>query len=154
MLGEHLVGNKLLPSGDLTDAELAALNRWLANEPERGDVAVVARLLSHGKTRMKLNLDQPILQIDGAPFDPPAKLDAAIFVALVSPLKGDESLDLTRKLELHRLAERVKTGSPVISVTAEELARIKERAGKLYTIHFLGQLVKMLELEGPDAPAT
>jgi hypothetical protein len=93
---------------------------------------------------MRYNLDLPINTIDGSPFDPPSTLKAAAFTAVVSAAKSDEHLGVEAKLGLHSLSVCIHGGG-IVELKAEDVAKIKERAAALFSIHFFGQMVALLE---------
>ena len=112
---------------------------------------------------MKLNLKRLVKTIDGKDFmhatpdgrgleEKPITLQQAMFNALVSQLRGDEVLDLQKKLEVHKLANKVSHAEDSASFTNEEIVMIKDRASKLYGVHLLGQFVQLIE-EEPAPPA-
>jgi hypothetical protein len=102
---------------------------------------------------MKLDLRNSVKTLDGKDFaqpsgeQKPVTLQEAMFAPLTAQLRGDENLDLGQKLKIHRLAAKVSHAEGTASFTAEEIATIKDRAAKLYAIHFLGQMVALLEQE-------
>lgn len=110
---------------------------------------------------MRIILVDEIKDLDGKAFlfpDSEGKpkvqtLKAAIFMALVSTLAGDERLGVTEKYELFKLAERTHLAKDSVSFSAEEISKIKERAGKFYNTYFLGALVRLLEQDADEPKA-
>lgn len=93
---------------------------------------------------MRYNLDLPILQIDGTEFEPPMRLVTTVFSSLVTAMRGDEQLTGEQKLAHYALAQRIHKGG-IVDLKAEEVAIIKERAGKLFFTQVYGRLVELLE---------
>lgn len=93
---------------------------------------------------MRYNLDTDITTIDGKSFEPPSTLKAAIFTALSATLRTDERLTPEEKLKLFSLSVRCHEGG-LVDLAAEDVAKIKERAGALFSIHFFGRMVQLLE---------
>lgn len=102
---------------------------------------------------MKLPVNETIKTIFGDDIVAPAKENGAeadtltlatvIQNALLNPLRGDESLDGARKLEMHRLA--VKTLDPDADYKVEEVTTIKERVGRAYGPVVVGPAWQMIE---------
>lgn len=93
---------------------------------------------------MHYNLDLPITQIDGTEFEPPMRLVTTVFTAITTALRGDETLTPADKLQQYALAVRIHNGG-VVELKAEDVAIIKDRAGKLYFTVVYGRLVELLE---------
>jgi hypothetical protein len=93
---------------------------------------------------MRYNLDLPIIQIDGTEFDPPMRLVTNMFLAITTAMKGDEQLTGEIKLKHYALAQRVHKGG-VVEIQAEDIAIIKERAGRLFFTVPYGRMVELLE---------
>lgn len=110
---------------------------------------------------MRITLVPEIQDLDGKAFTFPDSegkqqvqtMKAAIFLALVSTLAGDERLGVTEKFDLFKLAERVHSAQDSVTLTAEEIAKVKERAGKFYNTYFFGALVRLLERDADSAAA-
>lgn len=93
---------------------------------------------------MRYNLDLPITQIDGSDFDPPMRLVTTVFNSITTAMRGDEVLTADDKLKHYALALRVHAGG-VVELKAEDIAIIKERAGKLFFTVPYGRMVELLE---------
>lgn len=105
---------------------------------------------------MKINLNKPVLQIDGKRFqqmspdgalsDMPETLGEHLYGVVAMSIRGDEGLDLDKKLKLYRLAQRVFAEKGDASFTAEEISTFKERANRMYPgAHLVGALCDLLE---------
>jgi hypothetical protein len=108
---------------------------------------------------MRIVLLPEIKDLDGKAFTFPDSegkpqvqtMKAALFLCIVQTLGGDERLSVTEKFDLFKLAERVHQAEGSVQLSAEEVAKIKERAGKFYNTYFFGALVRILENDA-DTP--
>ncbi len=99
---------------------------------------------------MKINFDAQILDLDGNPIKGDASLKMITIIALLSPLQGDERMDMEEKAQLFSLAMRVNAGG-TLDFKAEEVAKIKHRIGKAHTVLIVGRAIQLIEGE-KDAP--
>ena len=94
---------------------------------------------------MKINLNQPILQLDGTEFSDKPTLKIICFLAVTTPLKTDEALAAAEKLRLYRLAQKIAADS-VADFDAEDIALLKDRICKVIAhVVVLGRAFDMLE---------
>jgi hypothetical protein len=93
---------------------------------------------------MKRDLSQELLTLKGEPFDPPATLEAVAFNALTQVHADDQAMGVDVKLKHYALARKVARGG-IQDFTAEELADIKARIGKLYVTQVVGAAFEALD---------
>lgn len=94
---------------------------------------------------MKRNLEAPILDLDGKPLPDEATLKSVLFLAVTTPQKDDDRLDVKKKLELYSLAQKVHAGGEV-DFTAEEIAALKDRVAKVFVhVVVVGRTFELLE---------
>jgi hypothetical protein len=95
---------------------------------------------------MERNFNQPILQLDGKPFDDQLTLGKAVFMCTSTQLRGDESLDLNAKLRLYALSKLGFDGGVSVKLTSEDVTTIKERAARAFSNYIVvGRIVDALE---------
>ena len=70
-------------------------------------------------------------------------LKDALIGALMTPMKGDESMDAAEKTTLFSLAVDIKKGST--ELTAEEIVLIKGRIAKRYPPLVVGRVCELIE---------
>lgn len=95
---------------------------------------------------MKRNLDLPILQLDGQPFKDDPTLGTVCFLAVTGSLPNDERQDGAQKMRLYGLAQKVHGGG-VVDLTAEDVALLKERIGRAFTVLVVGRAYELLEAD-------
>ena len=94
---------------------------------------------------MKINLDVPILQLDGTEFSDKPTLKIICFLSVTTPIKSDETLTAADKIRLYRLAQRI-AGDSVVDLDAEDVALLKDRISKVIAhVVVLGRAFDMLE---------
>lgn len=94
---------------------------------------------------MKRNLDAPILDLEGRPFEDQATLKTVSFLAATASLPSDQNLSVSSKLELYSLAQKLHTGGEV-DLTAEEISLLKDRIGKTFaSVIVIGRAFELLE---------
>ena len=101
---------------------------------------------------MKINLDVPILQLDGTEFSDKPTLKIICFLSVTTPLKSDESLAAEQKIRLYRLAQRI-AGAGVVDLDSEDITLLKDRIAKAVAhIVVIGRAFDMIE--GRDVQQT
>ena len=96
---------------------------------------------------MKRNLDLPILQLDGKPFEDKATLKTVAFLAVTATLQSDQSMQVNEKMRLYALAQKVHAGG-VVDLEAEDVALLKDRIGKAFShVVVIGRAFELLENE-------
>ena len=106
---------------------------------------------------MKRNLDQVMTDLDGKDFGDKATLKQVCFGAISTPMQGDDQIPLDKKMKQYSLLQKINAGGEV-DLSAEDIALIKERGGKLFPILVFGRMVDALENEPalkvvPNEPA-
>ena len=92
------------------------------------------------------NFNVPILKLDGTEFDDKPTLQSISVLALTTPVRSDESVDINRKLSLYRLAQRL-TLDEEVDVTAEDIVLIKDRISKvIQNVVVIGRAFDLLEV--------
>jgi hypothetical protein len=101
---------------------------------------------------MKRNLDAHLVNHKGEPLKEGAgenaktiPLHVICLSALMTDIEG-ERLSGPDKFAMYQLAGKVCNGG-VVDLTTEELAKIKERVGKIYGIAVVGPAYKLLETD-------
>src|SRR5690349_20123329 len=92
---------------------------------------------------MKIDLRQPIMDLDGKPMDD-LTVGGAIEQALLIPAKGDDQLTGSAKLKLFLLASKLH-GRDELDLAAEDVVLVKDRVGKLYTPIVIGRVWTALD---------
>lgn len=99
---------------------------------------------------MKIKLESIIKDLDDKPVlknkdesGEPMTLKDVILTALMTPLEQDKELDGNQKAGLFSLALSIKTGAD--ELTAEDIALVKSRIGKLYTQIIVGRAFELIE---------
>lgn len=102
---------------------------------------------------MKIDVTQPIVDLSGRPVpegaeegSPVLTLRSAIVTALLTPFKGDETMEGPAKLKHFLLAQRVH-GDDAPDLKAEDIALIKARIGKGYAALVVGRAFELLDPE-------
>lgn len=96
---------------------------------------------------MKRNLDAPILNLDGKPFEDLASLKTLAFMAVTTPIKSDEQMPVADKIKLYALAHKTHLGG-VVDFSSEELALLKTRIGGLFThVIVVGRAFELLDAD-------
>lgn len=99
---------------------------------------------------MKRNFDAILKTLDGEDFKAdgaaPLTLKKVCIGAIGAALPGDEQMDGERKFGLYKLADRINKGG-LVDVTAEEIATLKARIAKSYTVFAIGAAYTLLEAE-------
>lgn len=102
---------------------------------------------------MKRDLNQPMLDLEGKPFEDVKTLRDIVYAALRATLPGDERLTPLESNEVFALAIRVVQGG-VIDVTAKELQTLTDRVGRIFPNPIVrGLATRMLENDFVDPPA-
>lgn len=92
-----------------------------------------------------MNLDTPICDLDGKPFQDGSTVKSAILQALVSALPGDEKEGRENKLSMFGLQLKVHAASNETAFTAEEIAMIKDRVSRGYPALVMGRVFEVLD---------
>ena len=95
---------------------------------------------------MKRDLDQKMYDLDGKEFGDKATLKVLCFGAIATPIQGDDQIPMDKKLKQYVLLQKIHAGGEV-DLTAEDIALIKERGAKHFSIIAFGRMVDMLEGE-------
>ena len=95
---------------------------------------------------MKRNLDVVMTDLDNKEFADKATLRLVCFGAVSNPIQGDAEMPLDKKMKQYALLQKINAGGEV-DLSAEEIALIKERAGKLFPILIFGRMTDLLESE-------
>lgn len=95
---------------------------------------------------MKRNLDQPLQTLDGNDFQDKATLKTVIFMALNTPVEGDDKMGVEAKMKQYGLLKTVHKGG-IADLTAEDIATIKARGAKVMGLMAFGIMCDMLETE-------
>jgi putative N-acetylmannosamine-6-phosphate epimerase len=93
---------------------------------------------------MKRDLDEAMRDLDGKPFADNATLKQVIFAAVTSQTQDDAAMPVAEKMMLYGLAQAVNRGG-VVELTAEQIAVVKARIGKLYPVLVVGEAYRLLE---------
>lgn len=106
---------------------------------------------------MKRNFDAILKTLDGEDFKvengAPLTLKKVCIGALGGALPGDDQMDGERKFGLYKLADRINKGG-LVDVTAEEIAALKARIARSYTVFAIGAAYTLLETEpAAEVPA-
>jgi hypothetical protein len=103
------------------------------------------RHLNRGKgRRMKRNLDEQIVNLDGKQFEPPLTLGGACFGAAAGMVPQDQGIAQDKKFKLYGLAKRAHAGG-VQDFSSEEITLLKERIAMMYSTIVTGVAFEMLE---------
>jgi hypothetical protein len=104
------------------------------------------------KGNVKFNNDGPIV-VEAAK---DLTLKAACMLALGTARAEDANLDVEKKLEMYKLADRIvqgfKANGPV-EVTSDEVTLLKKRIGMTWGIFVLGAAVTLLETDYVESAA-
>jgi hypothetical protein len=93
---------------------------------------------------MKINVAQPILDLDGKQIDGEATLRKACVQVLLNPLKGDDGQSGQDKASLFALAMQINSeDEPDLAI--EDWAKIKERVGRGYGPLVVGRVYAMID---------
>lgn len=95
---------------------------------------------------MKKDLNTVLLNAYGKPFEPSMTLDAVCFQALNAMLPDDEKLNPDDKLKIYRVGKKIAAGG-IVDFSAEELALIKGRVGKMYGAMSVGAIYEILDAD-------
>ena len=96
---------------------------------------------------MKIDLTKNFIDHKGSLIldgDKPWTLKNVIGQSLLSTFQGDEKLEGQKKYQLYQLGLKLEKESSV-ELTAEEIALIKDRISKGFTVLVMGQAWDMLE---------
>ncbi len=80
-------------------------------------------------------------------------LQEALVAAVSNSYRGDEGFDMARKLSIHKLAAKLVRAETTVTLAAEEIVTLKERAAKAWGSILFGQIVALLEPEEPPTAA-
>lgn len=95
---------------------------------------------------MKIDLKVPILKLDGTEFEDKPTLQSVVVLALTTPIRSDESIDINSKLSSYRLACKLAINEEV-DITAEDIVLIKERIGKvIQNVVVIGRVFDLLDV--------
>ena len=97
---------------------------------------------------MKFNFDVPLEGLDGTPVKGDDKKEIMLKDTCVNSLLANvpnEKFDGEEKLKRFLLAQRIEIAEKEIEITAEEITKIKECAGKAMGILVSGSIWFMLE---------
>ena len=96
--------------------------------------------------------DRALTDLDGNDLklaeDKSLTLKGAVSMALTAGLPGDDALEFGKKVELYKLAKRVKKGGE-LDIKAEDIVVIKQRVAKQFNALVAGQVSEAIE--GEDA---
>ena len=101
---------------------------------------------------MKRNLETPLLNVANEPFEPPVVLGFVCSNAATGMLPGDDGLAIATKIALYSLAKKLVAGG-VVDLSAEEIAMLKERIGRMFSIQIIGRAFEHLEADLAETPA-
>lgn len=94
---------------------------------------------------MRVDLNSPILQLDGTEFGDKLTLKSVCFLAVTTPHKDDEGMAVDLRMRLYRLAQRLVAGG-ISDFDAEDIALLKERIGKtIAPVVIMGRAFDLLE---------
>jgi len=107
---------------------------------------------------MKLDIKRPIMNLVAkSPFlveegsDRPMTIGLVIMQSLLGGLPDDDKLSADKKTTHFRLAMKIDTAmtsdEEEVDISAEELAEIKTRVGRMYPSHIAGQVCLIIEGE-------
>lgn len=107
---------------------------------------------------MKIDITTQILNLQGEPFkngdneDSPLTLRDVCITSLSSVIPK-EDLDGVEKFKRYQLAQKIYSAHKEVTLTAEDISKIKELVGKIYNIPVVGAVYLLLEKEDncPDA---
>ncbi|MDE2343054.1 MAG: hypothetical protein KGL63_06625 [Betaproteobacteria bacterium] len=95
---------------------------------------------------MKRNLDAPLIDLEGKPFEDGSTLRTVCFNAVVANFPDDANLKPEDKLRLYGLAKKIYPGGNV-DFSAEDLTLIKARVAKSYSSLVMGVIYEMLDAD-------
>ncbi len=96
---------------------------------------------------MKIDLKAPILDLAGNVVGaPPLRLGDVVGVACLSPVEGDDKLSGQKKYDLFALAQKCAGDS--VDLSAEEIATLKERVGRVYAPLVVGRVFDLVDPKG------
>lgn len=92
-----------------------------------------------------MNLNTPLLNLDGNEFEDKATLKTVILGALINPIRGDEGMAPEAKVACFRLMMKVNDKADDCSFTAEETTLIKDRVGRAYLPLVVGRVYQAID---------
>jgi hypothetical protein len=95
---------------------------------------------------MKRNFDAPILNLDGVPFADVKTLKDAALLTFQQGVEGDDKLSGQQRVDLFLIAHKIAKGG-IVDLTAEEVATLKVRIGKLPSIVLVGRAWPLLDAD-------
>jgi len=96
---------------------------------------------------MKINLDYQFLDMDGGPAQSdgkPLTMRRVCSLALSAQIEK-ENINGEEKYARFRLIERILGAGPEIELTPEEVVKIRQLAGKVFSTWYCGQMWKLTE---------
>lgn len=103
---------------------------------------------------MKMDFSTVLVSLEGKPIkesDAPDSKDVTLgFIAvqaLLGTMKGDDALGGEDKLKLYQIAEKVadsRDKKKQIDIGVEDVAKIKERVGKMFGTAIVGPVFKLI----------
>lgn len=104
---------------------------------------------------MKFDLDKPLNQLDGKPFEGDLTIGKAMFIVMNAQVDGDQSMGVDQRMKQFGLLKIAHEGG-VVTLSSEEVSLVKARAAKVLSTMAFGVLAEALEspmIEATDAPA-
>lgn len=92
---------------------------------------------------MKIDFSAPIRNFEGDAIEN-LTLGTASIQSLMTPVKGDEDMPVLDKVRYFKLASALH-GAAEIDLPIEDVALIKERVGKVFTVLVVGRVFELLE---------
>jgi hypothetical protein len=100
---------------------------------------------------MKRDFNAQILNLEGLPFSDVKTLRDAALLTFQQGVEGDEKLTGQQRVDLFILADKIVKGG-VVDVTAEDVATLKARIGKLPSIILVGRAWPLLDTDYVETP--
>jgi hypothetical protein len=100
---------------------------------------------------MKRDFDAPILNLDGVQFADVKTLKDAALLTFQQGVDGDDKLTGQQRVDLFLIAHKIAKGG-VVELTAEDLATLKARIGKLSSIVLVGRAWPLLDTDYVEPP--
>lgn len=101
---------------------------------------------------MKIDIAQPIRDLENTPIEGVTFRTVAC-LALTNSLPGDERLTDNQKLTMFALALRIQKDFMPLDFKIEELALIKERIGRGFSVVVVGRCYEIIEAADKPAPS-